>query len=579
MRSLAILAVLTTAACSVVDSVYTGTRAEDLRDAGSVHLSVLAVAPWSEYVAAMQPNFQLTADGALARVAADSRWATEDRSSIAQLGQQALALDRASNGARPLEVPALRPPGTNGEVNGHGNGAPAPIPPPASPGQESATGPDAMLRYTAATALFQEVQLLNRYIRDAAIPNGYRPYLVRVQVSLMPSRRHAPYDTYTTLSFFIPGDLRAPAPVEPAAGEVQADTTEPVFREPFGNGPKVLPLLVTDNLEAGIQSRSFERIRSLIYSWVEFPGDTVVQEMVTGLLHGALREQVLGRDLNSLLTVARLSENTLRIRIGAVQEATANYAMVPRNHNITLLLMVPEGSPPLMELAARTELVDAETGAALGSPKEDWTKEILERLSREERLGSLEPEAVRQLVDLAERNDQRGFAALLHERLPEGHPALGRERELWIQFVTLLDGSKLGSHFFELPGQGDDVANSGEVFRNQTVVVQDDGVQSRVVLREARFPGFEHILATLSAPGIEPPILLPSRAVEVDPGRRECRASFASISRLQLLSPAPDQKLKLTLSYGGESCSFDALYRQVQSVDPDPSSAAQPAGQ
>src|SRR4030095_2771655 len=121
------------------------------------------------------------------------------------------------------------------------------------------------------------------------------------------------------------------------------------------------------------QGRSFERIRSLIYSWVQFPGNEVVQEMVTGLLHGALREQVLGRDLNSLLTVARLSENTLRIRIGAVQEATANYAMVPRNHNITLLLMVPEGSPPLMELASRTELVDADTGPARGRPKEGGT--------------------------------------------------------------------------------------------------------------------------------------------------------------------------------------------------------------
>ena len=38
MRSLPILAVLLSAACMAVDSIYTGTRAEDLRDAGSVHL-------------------------------------------------------------------------------------------------------------------------------------------------------------------------------------------------------------------------------------------------------------------------------------------------------------------------------------------------------------------------------------------------------------------------------------------------------------------------------------------------------------------------------------------------------------
>ena len=40
--------------------------------------------------------------------------------------------------------------------------------------------------------------------------------------------------------------------------------------------------------------------------------------------------------------MARLSENSLRVRLGALQQASARFAMVPRNHYVTLLLMVPE---------------------------------------------------------------------------------------------------------------------------------------------------------------------------------------------------------------------------------------------
>ena len=46
-------------------------------------------------------------------------------------------------------------------------------------------------------------------------------------------------------------------------------------------------------------------------------------------------------DLNSVLTVARVSDNTIRVRLGAMQQAGSNYAMIPRNHNISLLMMVP----------------------------------------------------------------------------------------------------------------------------------------------------------------------------------------------------------------------------------------------
>lgn len=547
--------------CQHSAQLFHGQRSATLREAGSVHLSVLSVAPWSDYTAAMQPNFELTADGALAKVAADSRWTNDEDSSMVQAGRESVALDRASGGARPLEFPGLRPGDSDPALR-----PPALLGPGSAPGTgEGAAGPDAMLKYTAATALYQEVQLLNRYIHDAAIPNGYRPYLVRLQVSLMPSRRHAPYDAYTTLSFFIPGERPAGD-----AGEDVSSNTDAIFREPFGNGPKVLPLLVTDNLEASVQSRSLDRIRSLIFSMVEFPNSSVVEQMASALLHNAMRDQVFGRDLNSLLTVARMSENTLRIRLGAMQETTANYAMVPRNHNITLLLMVPDGSPALMEVVARTELVDAESGELLLARDAQATQSALDAVRRDARFKGLPAPALERLMGLAERNDQSGFTAVLRQSLPADHRGVVNDRALWIDLLALVAGGQLNSHLFELPGQGEDVAASREVFQQQTVVAEDDGNEARVVLREVRFPEFERLLVTLSLAGAEPPILLPARGVEFDSLRRELSVVFPSPRRWKLFeaqATGSPPVLQLKLLCGGEELRFDALYREVSAFD------------
>ena len=61
--SLISVAVLGFVACSA-PAFYRETRAIDQRDAGSVHVTVLAVAPWSHYVDALSPRFTLTADEA-----------------------------------------------------------------------------------------------------------------------------------------------------------------------------------------------------------------------------------------------------------------------------------------------------------------------------------------------------------------------------------------------------------------------------------------------------------------------------------------------------------------------------------
>src|SRR6266481_5558802 len=61
---------------------------------------------------------------------------------------------------------------------------------------------DPMLRFWAAAALYQEVKLINRYVTDGAIADEYIPYVIRLQVSVMPRKRDLPYDAYSLISFF-----------------------------------------------------------------------------------------------------------------------------------------------------------------------------------------------------------------------------------------------------------------------------------------------------------------------------------------------------------------------------------------
>ena len=591
----AALAALLLPACYSHGALFEPERADDLQEAGSVHLAVLAVAPWSEYASALQPDFSLDADSAVAEVARDSRWQRQENFSGAQAGAQSTLL--SLSGGSPTSLNPVTP---TGPLYPQQNGSlQYPPPPTQSQEQQPYIGPDSMLKYTAATALFQEVQLLNRHIRDAAIPAGFRPYMVRLQLSLMPARRHAPYDVYTTLSFFVPGERGLLALASNPDGRALRSTSDEIFQRPFGNGPKVLPLVVTDNLESSVQSRSLDRLRGLAASIVDFDrfniesgqtnfGGDVVKPLLGAMLAQAMRDEVFGRDLNSLLTVARLSENTLRIRLGAMQEATANYAMVPRNHNITLLLMVPEGAPSLIEVVAKTVLVDTENGESLAGPDERERVQRLERFRRGWGLQSLDFATLTRLHDLAQQNDQETFAALLHSALPPDHPSLALERSIWIELVAMRVADQYTSNLFELPGQGQNVQESLEVFSAQTVVVEDNNSFAYATLREARFPESEQVLAVLRSPAPPPPppavegeeaepappaetqigpvLVLPAESVKSDISRRELRLRFPSLLRWGLAQDG--DPLELEISWAGNKQVFPVRLKQVSGDEP-----------
>src|SRR5262249_44903526 len=147
------------------------------------------------------------------------------------------------------------------------------------------------------------------------------------------------------------------------------------------------------------------------------------------------------------------SENSLRVRLGALQQATAKFAMVPRNHYVTLLLMVPADAPPAVDLVAQTVLVDTETGQELAGTSEERIGALFAGVRARAGRPELDDATLRELLAFVQRNDQRGYHGRLREKL-RGEPEETLEHELWLDLVQLMVGSQFTSHRFELPGHG-----------------------------------------------------------------------------------------------------------------------------
>jgi hypothetical protein len=414
-----------------------------------------------------------------------------------------------------------------------------------------------MLEYQAATSLYQEVQLLSKSVGDAAIPSGYRPYLVRLQVSLLPHRRNEPYDAYTTLSFFCPLDAGGKDDASPELrheppGTSLRDAEVSLAKLLPGNGPCVLPILATDNLEGSLQSRSAQESTNLALAMLGFPGE-FASEARAELFQSQLQAQIQARDLNSLLTVARLSENSLRVRLGAQQQATTKYAMVPRNHYVTVLLMVPEGAPPVVDLVARTVLVDTETGIELEGTSEARIDALFDGVRARIEHAGLEDALLRELFERVQKNDQAGY----HARLARLDPDPVLAHELWLELVQLSVGSQFASFRFELPGHGA-WQILAEEFEAQTPLLVDDGaLNTRVTLIGASFSERVKLSAFLHLAVEGREVSLPAETIERS--ERTLALTFPSLAALNLAEAALGGA-RVELAWEGERTALDALY-------------------
>ncbi|MDH3590486.1 MAG: hypothetical protein OER88_01315, partial [Planctomycetota bacterium] len=416
----------------------------------------------------------------------------------------------------------------------------------------------------AATALYQEVQMLNRYVRDAALREGYATYVVRLQISLMPRARFVPYDAYSTISFFNAGQDGAPQTFSMRGDEEQesgaansngggTDTGKKTKRPPASSAPIVIPLLVTDNLEASVQSRNEEQAQKLS---LELSKLGVFGADVDNALSRI--ESALGSDLNSLFTIGRVTENTLRVRLGAMNQGSTRWGMVPRTHTVTVMVVVPTQAK-LVQIATRTTMVDVVTGETLQARGAARVDELLNGVIESYELtGSVDTAFMQRLLGLAQRNEQDAFVRVLAERVGDDHSAVAHVQSLWVDLVELVAGGQYATALLDL--RNTEPRGTRLFPKYQTPEAVDDGKTTTVTLVGGEEIRARNVVATLQIETARGRIGLVG-AVSVNAKGTEATLEFPSLAAWGV---ADVGKLSIRLRAGSTTAKYNVgRYRKT----------------
>jgi len=357
-------------------------------EVGTGKLSVVSVALWDEVAAAITPDFSLTVAAALDRVGLSVR--AEDEAYLQQFTaalQISLPSSTTPQTGAPSVAKALEPPKLGdlpalSEVKGT-------LGTPKSTVSESG-------RFRLGLALYQEVQLLNSYIKQVNRDQGWKAYLASMDVALLPARR-AEVDAQVMISFV------------------------PKLEDVPSSSPTVIPIVVSDDIEINQHSRQVKDVVQLMLSLV---GNVYGVQGAAEL--GRINEELLravGRDINTLQVVASASPNALVVRFGASYGVETRYALYSQTRRVHALLLVPpdfKGN----ELFAVTNVVFTRTDGSQ-IPGRDYA-DVLERNTKEinARLGVqpgnlLKKEDVDELWTHYHQADMVKFIGVLTRKVPK----------------------------------------------------------------------------------------------------------------------------------------------------------------
>ena len=368
---------------------------------GSAHMSVISVAPWDSRKNELKPDFVVSPTEALQLIAQHTTSLHDSNTSSFSFGLGGGSAASSNNT------------GPQNTVSPTGNISGLAI--------STITVMDPMSAFMSATALFQEIKLLNYSVEDVVKRDGYIPYIVRMQVTLMPFKREAPYDVYMTAAFF------------PSTGTFL---------------PQVVPLLVTDSMETAEHYSENENSNLLELASLGLFGNKNLGENISKSWRKL--QARLGQDRNSLLTVARLTDNSIRVRFGAARQVSSEYAMIPQNHYVTILLLVPNCVYPEnkrnVELVTESYFVNIENGKVLRSRDpaavKNSIKAITQRFSQYDR--NCDSNDWGDLVQYAINNDYASFAKTL--------PSTCKfTKAIYTSLLSLQAGNRADSTAFELP--------------------------------------------------------------------------------------------------------------------------------
>jgi hypothetical protein len=342
-----------------------------LDEAGSVHVAVLSLTPWDDVKSKFRPNLQVD-DKDLRNQAIPVTFALLDKyldalkfqASIAPNTVKSTSTTTTSSAtgeddAFKTETSTVKAPGQLREPTAASFPAnAASVPAAAASGISSV---NSSLTARAMASFKQEVQALNTEVDYAAKRTGFKPYLVRVQVSVMPRRRHLGYDIYSNLSFF------------GYKGAFDAATGVAAVRTPTGGTPFVVPLLSSDSIETAQRSQSIEAIRDFGVALDLIKGFGSVGASFDS--HRDRQQALQGLDVNSVLTMGRLSDNTVRIRLGAAFDPGGGFAVHPRTNTVSVLVFLPTDSQQV-RVVSRTSWTHVLDGIPLERSEQRYAERL-----------------------------------------------------------------------------------------------------------------------------------------------------------------------------------------------------------
>ncbi len=552
-------------------------------------LAILSVAPWDEYVATLQPEFKLTPEDALAQAipttirqqgelldalnaslklalpttTTTSKSSTDSgRSSGTQKSLQNAETSQTSNtettGAEPKSTQATTQNTTstdaaNGSTSmttqsstvttrqpGDVSKVTAPsvpdLPPSVKPTKSPLDGDidrDPMTKFAAATALYQEVQLINHYVKDAALRKGMQAYVVRLQVSVLPQLRGQAYDAYAMLSFLYGKKASAPV-LNPYAARTRGADGNPVQK----TVPTVIPLLVTDSLEQSAAATSTSRLRGFGLALLAMAGGVGVSGDVARRVQTL--QAVLGEESNSLLTVTKVLNNVLRVRFGAINQI-GGLAMEARNHTVTILVLAPTEFDEQVDVLSKLELVRATDGVAVPErPFSVIRTEVYATACR------YVPNCTTQLTAAQQTNaDQLAYAVQAADpsQFETAMQALSIDaagtHRLWVDLSSVQSKSPYTAASFELPRRADPISSDQE----QVVTVIDDGGGTVANLRNVMNIGTGELTSVLAVTKDSLQQTFP--AVSTTISGSSVKLAFPSLQKLKLCAAVMDCTVEL----------------------------------
>ncbi|MDX2218191.1 MAG: hypothetical protein SF172_04145 [Burkholderiales bacterium] len=358
--TLATMGALLAACATPTPDLFIKREVDHAEEVADIYVTPYHAIPFSDIADKLEPKHALTTEAArgMASIATQSL--------VSQfLSQQIAALTLALPTRTRSETTTQLADGTTTTTGSAVRGSAAiPTAPTVTPLPDTALAPsigtitsgiDAQTQLVAGTSVFQSAQLLDNQISKAYYPPGYTAHLVTLQINVQPRSVGLPYDAYVDVSF-LPSTLALSISSSPPESITASD------KPPF----IVKPLVITEALESANVAKSVEEIRQLALA---VSGNLGRAGLFGGLSSGSDQlRSVTGTDRNSLVSLGSVSEHTIRIRLGAQLQGSSGRSLVPRTHNVSVVLFARHDDTVKLNRASmvtRSTFVHTENGNEL----------------------------------------------------------------------------------------------------------------------------------------------------------------------------------------------------------------------